>query len=443
MKAKEKLQRIDLGKEKLPKQYYNIIPDLPLPLEPPLNPETMEPISPEALEPLFPKALIRQEVSSERFIEIPGKVREQYIQIGRPRPISRALNLEKHLGLPEKVKIFFKREDLSPVGSHKSNTSLAQAFYAKKEGFEKLTTETGAGQWGSALSLAAAFNEMECEVFMVRSSFEQKPYRKHVMNLFGATVHSSPSEKTGFGKKVRKQFPETPGSLGIAISEAIEVAAQNPKAVYSLGSVLNHVLLHQSVIGLEAMQQMKSVEEEPDSIIGCVGGGSNFAGLAYPFLTEKLKGKRECEFIGVEPDVVPSLTKGRFEYDFGDTAQTTPLLKMYTLGCDFVPEAIHAGGLRYHGDAPSLSLLKHLGCIKAQSFNQKETFEAGRLFAKTEGIIPAPETNFAIKAAMERALKAKKKGEKCCILFNFSGHGLLDLGGYAQNTAFPVKGRYL
>jgi tryptophan synthase beta chain len=405
---------------------------LPEPLPPPLNPATKEPLDPKMLEPLFCKELIRQELSDERYMKIPRDLRELLLKIGRPRPLMRARGLERALKLPGDVKIFCKREDLSPVGSHKPNTAVAQAFYAAKAGVETLTTETGAGQWGSSLAMASAFLGLKCKIYMVRLSYEQKPYRKHVMRLFGAEVHASPSETTEIGRKIRERLPNTTGSLGIAISEAIEVAAKDERSNYSLGSVLNHVLTHQSIIGLEAKKQFETIGENPDVIIGCVGGGSNFAGLAYPFIADKIKGKKDREFIAVEPKVVPSLTKGEYRYDFGDTGMLTPLLKMYTLGCDFIPEAIHSGGLRYHGCAPSLSLLKKLGVVKAVAYEQKETFEAGRLFAMSEGVIPAPETNFAVKAAIDAAMDAKANGQAKTIVFNFSGHGLLDLQGYAD-----------
>lgn len=419
-----------LNESGMPRFFYNILPDLPEPLPPPLNPATNEPLDPKMLEPLFCKELIRQELSDERYMKIPGELRELFLKIGRPRPLFRATRLERFLKLPDDVKIFCKREDLSPVGSHKPNTAIAQAYYAAKAGVETLATETGAGQWGSALSMACAFAGLKCVVYMVRISYEQKPYRKFVMRLFGADVHSSPSDTTAIGRQIRLRMPDTTGSLGIAISEAIEVAAKDERANYSLGSVLNHVLMHQTVIGLEAKKQFEIIGEKPDAVIGCVGGGSNFAGLAYPFVADKIKGKNDCEFIAVEPKVVPSLTKGEYRYDFGDTGKLTPLLKMFTLGCDFIPEAIHSGGLRYHGCAPSLSLLKKLGIVKAVAYEQKETFEAGRAFALAEGVIPAPETNFAVKAAIDEALKAKAKGQAKTIVFNFSGHGLLDLQGY-------------
>jgi len=424
--------RIDLPAEDFPKHYYNILPDLTENLPFPLNPGTKKPVKPEELEALFPKECIKQEFSSEEKIKIPEELREQYIFLGRPRPLYRALRLEKKLSLPKGIEIYYKREDLSPVGSHKPNTALAQAFYAKKQGFESVATETGAGQWGSAVSLAAMFNELKAEVYMVRSSFQQKPYREILMNLFGAKVFASPSNNTQIGAKLLKDKKNFNGSLGIAISEAIEKAATNEKTFYSIGSVLNHPLLHQTIIGLETIEQFKLLEKKPDSIIGCVGGGSNFSGLVFPFMKQKLKGKENFEAIAVEAEAVPTLTKGEYRYDFGDTGKLTPLIKMYTVGCDFIPEEIHAGGLRYHGDSPIVSLLKKQGFLKAVAYSQEKTFEAARLFANSEGIVPAPETAYAIKAAIDNALEAKKKNEQKIILFNFSGHGLLDLAAYKK-----------
>jgi len=423
---------IQLNADDFPKHYYNILPDLPEQLPFPLNPETMEPVKPKDLEPLFPKECIKQEFSSDSLIRIPEELREQYIFLGRPRPLYRALRLEKKLGLPKGIEIYYKREDLSPVGSHKPNTALAQAYYGKKQGFENVATETGAGQWGSAVSLAAMFNELKAEVFMVRSSFQQKPYREILMNLFGAKVFASPSEHTSIGKKLLQEKKNFNGSLGIAISEAIEKAVSDEKTFYSIGSVLNHVLMHQTIIGLETIKQFELIDKKPDVLIGCVGGGSNFSGMVYPFMEKKLKGKEDFEVIAVEPKAVPTLTKGEYRYDFADTGKMTPLIKMYTMGYDFIPEPIHAGGLRYHGDSPSLSLLKKLGFLDAVAYLQEETFEAARIFANSEGIIPAPETAHAIKAAVDSALKAKKNNEQKTIVFNFSGHGLLDLAAYKQ-----------
>jgi len=414
----------------LPKKYYNILPDLPEKLAPPLNPATREPLPSEALEALFPKELIKQEMSSKREIRIPGELQEQLIEIGRPRPLSRANRLEQKLKLPKDVRIYFKREDFGPVGSHKTNTALAQAYYAKKEGVEKYTTETGAGQWGSAVSLATAFNDMEAEIYMVALSYDQKPSRKILMNLFGGELYRSPSNRTEFGRKTQKEQPNCTGSLGIAISEAIERALEQENTKYTLGSVLNHVMLHQTVIGLETMEQLALLDESPDEIIGCVGGGSNFAGLAYPFIRERLKGRLECEFTAVEPESVPTMTQGKLEYDFGDTAGMTPLLRMYTLGHKFQPPGIYAGGLRYHGLAPTLSALIEQGIVKPITAREKEVFEAGLLFARSEGVLPAPESNHAVKAAIDSALQAKRAGEKKTIVFNLSGHGFFDMSAY-------------
>jgi len=422
--------RTVLDAEETPKKWYNILPDLPEPLAPPLNPGTKKPISPSDLEVIFPKALIAQEMSPDRYIDIPDEVRQAYMLANRPSPLQRAIRLEKELKTP--AKIYFKREDLSPAGSHKTNTSLAQTYYNMKEGVERISTETGAGQWGTALALSCNYFGLGCEVFMVRASYDQKPYRREMMRVYGAEVHPSPSNLTDFGKKMLAQDPKHPGSLGMAISEAMEVAVKDKKTNYSLGSVLNHVMLHQTVIGEETMLQFQKLDEKPDVMIGCVGGGSNFAGFTFPFIGEKLKKKTSTEFVAVEPKVVPSLTEGKFEYDFGDTAGMTPLLMMYTLGHNFVPSPIHAGGLRYHGAAPTVSQLVNKKVVKAISYQQKEVFDAAVMFARAEGIIPAPETSHAIKAAIDIALDAKKKNEKKIIAFNFSGHGLLDLGGYQQ-----------
>ncbi|MCS7103150.1 MAG: TrpB-like pyridoxal phosphate-dependent enzyme [Candidatus Korarchaeum sp.] len=419
--------RVDLQKEDLPKYWYNIVSDIP-DLPPPIHPATREPLGPKDFYPLFPEECVNQEFSKEKYITIPEELREFYLRIGRPTPLYRARRLEEHLGTP--AKIYYKREDVSPTGSHKLNTALAQAFYAAREGLEYLTTETGAGQWGSALSYATMMMGIRALVFMVRISYLQKPYRKLVMKLYGAEVTPSPSDRTNVGRKYLERDPEHPGSLGIAISEAIEAAMKDEKAKYSLGSVLNHVLLHQTIIGLEAKKQFELIGEKPDVLIGCVGGGSNFAGFTFPFVEEVLARRDNYDIIAVEPSAVPSLTEGEYRYDFGDTAGVTPLIMMYTLGHDFVPPPIHAGGLRYHGAAPTVSLLKHKGVIRSVEYAQEEVFEAGRLFARTEGIIPAPETNHAIKAAIDEAIRSKKSGESKVIAFNFSGHGLLDLKGY-------------
>jgi len=430
-------QRIVLGIDDLPKNYYNIQPDLPKPLPPPLNPGTREPIGPEALAPIFPKEIIRQEVSQNRREPIPEELREAYIRLGRPTPLCRATRLEAFLKTP--ARIYYKREDLSPVGSHKPNTAIAQAFFAMKEGVEHLSTETGAGQWGSALAYSTNYFGLGCTVFMVRVSYDQKPYRKHLMELYGAKVFPSPSDQTNYGRKLLENNGHSPGSLGIAISEALESAVTGKNSKYSLGSVLNHVLMHQSVIGQETLQQFALADETPDVMVGSVGGGSNFAGFTYPAIGERLHGKSETRFVAVEPTSVPSMTKGRYEYDFGDTAEMTPLLKMLTLGHNFIPPRIHAGGLRYHGVAPSLSLLLDEKIVEAQAFDQVSTFEAGRIFTRTEGLVPAPETCHAIKGVIELALEAKRKNEEQVIAFNFSGHGLLDLEGYHQFLAGTLR----
>ena len=419
--------RVDLSQEEIPVYWYNIVSDLP-DLPPPIHPATKEPLGPKDFYPLFPKECVDQEFSREKFIKIPEELREFYVRIGRPTPLYRAKRLEEYLRTP--AKIYYKREDVTPTGSHKLNTALVQAFCAAKEGLEYLTTETGAGQWGSALSYATSMMGLRALVFMVRISYQQKPYRKLVMKLYGADIVPSPSDRTEIGRKYLEQDPNHPGSLGIAISEAIETAMKDEKAKYSLGSVLNHVLLHQTVIGLEAKKQMEIVGEKPDVLIGCVGGGSNFAGLTFPFIEEILRGKEEYKVVAVEPRASPSLTEGEYRYDFGDSAGVTPLIKMFTLGHDFVPPPIHAGGLRYHGAAPTVSLLKSKGVIESVAYPQEEVFEAGRIFAMTEGLIPAPETTHAVKAAIDEALKAKEEGKEKVILFNFSGHGLLDLKGY-------------
>ncbi|HLA46750.1 MAG TPA: TrpB-like pyridoxal phosphate-dependent enzyme [Thermoplasmata archaeon] len=429
--------KIVLGVDELPRSYYNILPDLPVPLPPPLNPSTHEPIGPEALAPIFPKEIIRQEMSTNRYEPIPEEIREAYLLLGRPTPLYRARRLESFLRTP--ARIYYKREDLSPVGSHKPNTAVPQAYYAMREGVERLATETGAGQWGSALAYATNYFGLKCTVFMVRVSYDQKPYRKYLMELFGAEVFPSPSDRTKTGRRFLENDGHNPGSLGIAISEALEAAVTGTNTKYSLGSVLNHVLMHQTVIGQETLRQLELADETPDVMVGSVGGGSNFAGFTFPAIRERLRGKLDTRFVAVEPESIPSLTKGRYEYDFGDTAEMTPLLKMYTLGHAFVPPRIHAGGLRYHGAAPTVSLLLDHGIVEARAFNQISTFEAGEIFAKTEGLIPAPETCHAIKGAMELALDAKRTNEPRVIAFNFSGHGLLDLEGYAQYRAGTLR----
>ena len=431
--AGEDAVKILLDMDDLPRAWYNILPDLPSPLPPPLHPGTREPVGPEAFEPIFPKEIIRQEMSGNATEPIPDELREAYLRLGRPTPMYRAKRLEAFLKTP--AKIYYKREDLSPVGSHKPNTAIAQAYFARKEGVENYTTETGAGQWGSAVALATNYFGMKAKVFMVRVSYDQKPYRKHLMRLFGAEVYPSPSDQTAFGRKLREKNGNNPGSLGIAISEALEAAVTTPNTKYTIGSVLNHVLMHQTVIGLEVLKQFELADIEPDYMVGCVGGGSNFGGFSYPMIGERLHGRSETRFIAIEPESVPSMTAGRYEYDFGDTAGMTPLIKMFTLGHDFMPSPIHAGGLRYHGTAPTLSVLLDAGVVEPRAVPQLTTFQAAEIFAKTEGLVPAPETAHAIRGAIDLALEAKKTGEEKVIAFNYSGHGLLDMEGYAQYLA--------
>ncbi len=420
--------RFLLNESDLPRYWYNILADSPVSLPPVLHPVTKEPVTPDFLSALFPMELILQEISTERFIEIPEEVREAY-KLYRPTPLIRARRLEKALGTP--AHIYYKYEGASPSGSHKSNTALAQAFYNKAAGTKALTTETGAGQWGSALSMACAFFDMELEVYMVKVSYNQKPYRRFLMETFGAKVYASPTNLTHAGRAILEKDPDSPGSLGIAISEAVEVAAtSNGTKKYSLGSVLNHVLLHQTVIGEEALKQMDLAGEYPDVVIGCVGGGSNFGGIAYPFLRENLRNGQRTRLLAVEPTAAPSLTRGIYAFDFGDTAQMAPIVKMYTLGHSFIPPSIHAGGLRYHGMAPSICALYDAGLIEAIAVPQRATFQAAVLFARHEGIVPAPESAHAIRAAIDEALQAKQQGEKRVILFNLSGHGNFDLTAY-------------
>lgn len=416
-----------LSEDELPTAWFNVIPSMPTPPSPPLHPGTREPVTPDLLAPLFPMALIQQEVATDEWIDIPGEVLDVY-RMYRPTPLIRARRLEKLLGTP--ARIYYKYEGGSPAGSHKPNTAIAQAFYNKAEGVKRLSTETGAGQWGSALAMSCMFFDLECQVYMVQTSYDQKPGRRVMMETWGARVTPSPSTETEAGKKIRAEFPDSPGSLGIAISEAIEDAAKREDTKYSLGSVLNHVLLHQTVVGLEAKAQFEKAGDFPDLVIGCVGGGSNYAGLAYPFIPAKVKEGKDIRFLAAEPTACPTLTKGDFEYDFGDTAETTPLLEMFTLGHNFVPPPIHAGGLRYHGDAPSLCRLVKDGVIDAIAYPQSKVFEAGVQFARAEGIIPAPESAHAIRAAIDEALALKETGESKAILFGLSGHGLLDLSAY-------------
>ena len=422
--------QFNLKTDDLPTAWYNIMPPIvgagmqPLP---PLHPGTREPVSPDMLAPLFPEALIMQEVSTDQWVDTPGPVLDVY-RLWRPTPLYRARRLEQALDTP--AHIYFKYEGTSPAGSHKPNTAVAQAHYNKEEGTRQITTETGAGQWGSALAMATTFFGLESLVFMVKASYEQKPYRRIFMETFGAEVRPSPSSTTEAGKKILEQDPESTGSLGIAISEAIEVAAQDPDTKYSLGSVLNHVLLHQTVIGLETQKQMEMTGDQPDVIIGCVGGGSNYSGFCYPFMGERLAGKSQARFVACEPAACPTLTKGSFAYDFGDTGQMTPLLPMYTLGHTFVPAPVHAGGLRYHGDAPSLSLLVKEGHMEARAFSQNEVFEAATQFAQTQGFIPGPEPAHAVRAVIDEAVQAREAGEERVILFNLSGHGFFDMQAY-------------
>ena len=423
----EQPTQFNLKPEDLPTAWYNILPDLPVPPLPPLHPGTQQPVTPDLLAPLFPEALIMQEVSTERWIDIPGEVLDIY-RLWRPTPLYRAHRLEKALNTP--AHIYFKYEGTSPAGSHKPNTAVAQAYYNKEAGVRRLTTETGAGQWGSALSMACQFFGLECLVFMVRASYEQKPYRRIFIEMFGAEVRPSPTSTTEAGKKILEENPDSTGALGIAISEAIEVAAQDPTTNYSLGSVLNHVLLHQTVIGLEAKKQMEMAGEEPDVVIGCVGGGSNYAGFAYPFMADRLAGKAQTRFVATEPAACPTLTKGKFAYDFGDTGQMTPLLPMFTVGHTFVPAPVHAGGLRYHGDAPSLSLLVREGHMEARAYTQNPVFEAAMQFAQTQGIIPGPEPAHAIRAVIDEAVQAREEGRERVIVFNLSGHGHFDMQAY-------------
>ena len=424
-----------LGEDRISKSWYNIAADLP-PLPPVLHPGTGKPIGPEDLAPLFPMALILQEVSQDRHIEIPQPVRDVY-KMWRPTPLYRAHRLEKHLGT--KARIFYKYEGTSPAGSHKPNTAVPQAYFNKAEGVAKLSTETGAGQWGSALAFAGALFGIDVKVFMVRVSYDQKPYRRALMETYGARCVASPSEETESGRAVRARDANSPGSLGIAISEAVEVAAKNADTKYSLGSVLNHVLLHQTVIGQEAIEQMAMADAYPDVVIGCTGGGSNFAGIAFPFIGEKLRNKRPIRVIAVEPAACPTLTRGRYAFDFGDTGHLTPLVKMHTLGSAFIPPGFHAGGLRYHGMAPLVSHLKELGHIEARAYHQNPCFAAGVEFARCEGIVPAPEATHAVRAAIDEALKAREEGTSPTILFGLSGHGHFDMQAYTDYLAGKLR----
>ena len=421
-----------LAEEQIPKSWYNIVADLPSPPPPPLHPGTLQPLGPDDLAPLFPMALIMQEVSADREIEIPGPVREIYKQ-WRPSPLYRARRLEKVLDTP--ARIYYKYEGVSPAGSHKPNTAVAQAFYNREAGIRKISTETGAGQWGSALAFAGALFGIEVQVFMVKVSYQQKPYRRALMETYGARCIASPSMETNVGRAILAKTPDSTGSLGIAISEAVEVAATRDDTKYALGSVLNHVCLHQTVIGEEAILQMEMAGDDPDIIIACTGGGSNFAGIVFPFLGAQLRGGRKHRIVAVEPAACPSLTKGKYAYDFGDTGHLTPLVRMHTLGSTFIPPAVHAGGLRYHGMAPLVSHIKELGLIEARAYKQVEVFEAGVKFARAEGIVPAPEANHAVKGAIDEALKCKAEGKARTILFNLCGHGHFDMQAYTDYFA--------
>ncbi len=419
--------KITLAESEMPTRWYNIVPDLPEPPPPVLHPGTHEPVGPDDLAPLFPMALIMQEVSQDSFVDIPEEVLDIY-RLWRPSPLYRAHRLEKALDTP--ARIYYKYEGVSPAGSHKPNTSVPQAFYSAQEGVKKITTETGAGQWGSALAFACSLFGLDCEVWQVRASYDLKPYRKIMMEAWGATVHPSPSDLTSAGRAILEDHPDSPGSLGIAISEAVEAAAPHPEIRYALGSVLNHVLMHQTIIGEEALLQLAKVDEQPDLLVGCTGGGSNFGGLSFPFLREKMAGNMNPTIRCVEPAACPSLTKGEYRYDFGDTAGMAPLVKMHTLGHDFVPDPIHAGGLRYHGMAPLVSHLYELGLVEAEAIHQKECFDAGIAFARTEGILPAPEPTHAIAAAVREANRCKETGEEKVILTALCGHGHFDLASY-------------
>jgi tryptophan synthase beta chain len=440
--SRDELTKIILPEDKLPKFWYNVQADMPNPLSPGLHPETKEVLTPVDLQEIFADELIAQEVSTERFIEIPKEVREEYKK-WRPSPLFRARSLEKALDTP--CRIYYKYEGFSPVGSHKLNSAIPQVFFNKVQGIKRITTETGAGQWGTALSLACKIYDIEAMVYMVRVSYQQKPYRRIFMEMYGATCVPSPSPLTASGRQALAENPDTPGTLGLAISEAVEDAVGREDTKYSLGSVLNHVCLHQSIIGQEVKLQMEMVDDYPDIVIGCCGGGSNFAGIAFPFIPDKLKGKK-VRLLGVEPAACPTLTRGVFAYDLGDVAGFTPLLKMYTLGHNFVPPGIHAGGLRYHGESPLVSQLYHDGLIEAMAVLQNDCFSAAQLFAQTEGIIPAPESYHAIRAAINEALKGKEEGVARSIVFNLSGHGHLDLAAYdnylsgkTEDVEFPEE----
>ena len=420
--------KIELSSDEVPKQWYNMLADLPVPLPAPKNSEGKDQIS--SLQLAFTKSALEQEFATDRYIKIPKEVRELYMEMGRPSPLVRANKLEEYLNTP--AKIYFKREDSSPTGSHKLNSAIPQAYFAKKEGVERLTTETGAGQWGTALSLACNLLDLECTVYMVKVSFNQKPDRKNIMHIYDGNVYASPSENTKVGREILADNPDHPGSLGVAISEAMEEALENEEVKYSLGSVLNHVMLHQTVIGQEMKTQLEIAEETPDVMIACAGGGSNLAGSLFPFIKDKIDGNSDTQFIAVEPSACPTLTEGTYDYDFGDISGFTPMLKMFTLGHDFVAPSVHAGGLRYHGMSPIVSLLTNEGYIEPRSAHQRDCFNAGIIFARNQGIVPAPESTHAIKVAIDEALKCKETGEEKTIVFNLSGHGMLDLKGYTS-----------
>jgi tryptophan synthase beta chain len=420
------LTKIILNENEMPTQWYNIIPDMPSPPPPPINPGTGKPLEPQDLTALFPMALIEQEASSQREIDIPEEVLDVY-RLWRPSPLYRARRLEKALKTP--ARIYYKNEGVSPAGSHKPNTSIPQAYYNKEAGIKRIATETGAGQWGSAMALACNYFGLECTVYMVKVSYEQKPYRRSMIHTWGAEVLASPTDKTQAGRNILEKDPNSTGSLGIAISEAVEDAASREDTNYALGSVLNHVLLHQTVIGLETKKQFEKIGETPDVLVGCVGGGSNLAGFCFPYVRDKVNGS-DLRIVAVEPTACPTLTRGTYAYDFGDTAQTTPLMKQYTLGHDFVPPGIHAGGLRYHGDSALISQLVHENVIEAVAYHQNTVFDAAILFARSEGIIPAPESAHAIKGAIDEAIRSRESGEAKVIAFNLSGHGHFDMGAY-------------
>ena len=433
VKNKSKEYFTTLNLDEMPTSWYNIQADLPEPAPPPLDPTTLKPISPELLERIFAKELIGQEVSTERYIKIPDEVLDAYLRLPRPTPLYRTKRLEKYLKTP--AHIYFKCENFSPTGSHKPNTAIAQAYYNKKQGIKRLVTETGAGQWGTALALASSIFGLKCRIFMVRASYLQKPGRKIIAQIYGAEMFPSPSDQTNFGKKLLKENPNHPGTLGIAISEAIENTLTYDDARYSLGSVLNHVLMHQTIVGLEAKKQFELIDAYPDLVCGCIGGGSNYAGFGFPFMMDKLKGKTDTEFVACESKAVPHTTRGVYTYDYGDTAEMTPLLKMLTIGHGYACPPIHAGGLRYHGMAPLISYLIYKGYMRSVAYSQTEVFEAAKILAQTEGLIIAPETAHSLKYVLDEALKCKKTGEKKVIAMNYSGHGLLDLTAYEQFLA--------